>query len=164
MTATEFRGVIESRGQHYVENYRTLDQSKDQALIENRLLADLSSGFGVLSLLLAATGLFGLLSYQGACRTSEIGLRMALGASRRQIQWYVLRQLVPVMIAGILAGVALTLGLGRLMAGLVFGISAQDPRLILVSVVTLIATAVLAALSPARKATSVDPLIALRHE
>jgi predicted permease len=164
MTATEFRGVIEARGQHYVENYRTLDQSKDQALIENRLLADLSSGFGVLSLLLAATGLFGLLSYQVASRTSEIGLRMALGANRRQIQWYVLRQLVPVMIAGILGGVAFTLGLGRLMAGLVFGISAQDPRLIVLSVVTLIATAVLAALIPARKATSVDPLIALRHE
>jgi putative ABC transport system permease protein len=89
---------------------------------------------------------------------------MALGAARRQIHGHVLGQLVPVLAAGMAIGIGLTLALGRLTAGLVFGVRAQDPGLIALSVGILIATAGLAAFIPARRATSVNPVIALRQQ
>jgi putative ABC transport system permease protein len=158
------RRVVQSREREYVEHYVTLESAKDSALIENRLLAWLSAAFGMLALLLAATGLFGLLSYHVASRTSEIGIRMALGAERAGIHALVLRQIAPVMAAGMLGGLALTLSAGRILSGLVFGLSVYDPRLLALSIAALTATAAMAAWLPARRAAAVDPLVALRHE
>lgn len=136
---------------------------KDEALIENHWLAYLSAAFSALALMLAATGLFGLLSYHVASRTGEIGIRMALGAEPFEIHCLVLRQLVPVMAAGTAAGVGLTLVTGKVAAGLVYGVGIRDPRLIGFSLAVLAVTAVVAAWIPARRASAVDPLVALRH-
>ncbi|SPE25171.1 membrane hypothetical protein [Candidatus Sulfopaludibacter sp. SbA3] len=141
-----------------------MEGQKAQALIENQWLAWLSAAFGVLALALAATGLFGLLSYHVASRTSEIGLRMALGAERGAIHALVLRQILPVMAVGMAAGLALALAMARLLASMIFGVSVYDPRLLAASALVLVATALGAAWLPARKAASIDPLAALRHD
>ncbi len=86
------RRIVDTRGREYVCRIRTLAAEKDGALMENKLLAYLPGAFSTLALAMAATGLFGLLSYQVANRTGEIGIRMALGAERRQIQWMIFSQ------------------------------------------------------------------------
>ncbi|MPY86725.1 MAG: FtsX-like permease family protein [Luteitalea sp.] len=164
LPAVEVRRALARQGLHYLEDYRTLEQSWDRAIAENRLLAGVSLGFGGLSLILAATGLFGLLTYHVTSRTNEIGLRMALGARRTQIHWYVLRQLFWVLAPGALAGVALTVVLGRLAAGLVHGVAAQDPALIGLAAAALVVAAIAAAALPARRAASIDPVAALRQQ
>ncbi len=164
ISSAVLNGVVGSLHREYITRYFTLDSAKDMALIENHLLAWLSTAFSVLALILAATGLFGLLSYHVSSRTREIGIRMALGAERIKIRRLVLAQVVPVMAAGIGGGLALTLALGRVFAGLVYGVSVYDPRLIAFSIAALLLTAVFAAWIPAGKASSVDPLIALRHD
>ncbi len=157
-------GRVQGLGREFVEHYLTLDLAKKDALIENLLLAWLSSAFGVLGLILAATGLFGVLGYHVARRTAEIGVRVALGAARSHIRWLVLRQALSILAVGVVAGLGLTAALGRAMKGLVFGVSVYDPRLIGASIGLLALTAVVAAWIPARRASSVDPLVALRHE
>ena len=156
--------TVGSLHREYVQHYLTLNEAKDDALVENRLLAWLSTAFSILALILAAIGLFGLLSYHVASRTKEIGIRMALGAERLEIRRLVLAQLAPVMAAGIGIGLAFTVALGRVFAGLVYGVSVHDPGLITLSIAALLLTAVFAAWIPAGKASSVDPLIALRHD
>lgn len=162
--ARELRGAVLAGGREYVQRLTGLAAQKDQALVENRWLAWISQAFGVLTLLLAGTGLFGLLSYQVAGRTGEIGLRMALGAERGAIRALVVRQIVPVMAAGMAGGIALAMALGRLLAGMVFGVSVYDPRLLGGCVVVLAVTALGAAWLPAHRAASIDPLAALRQD
>ena len=156
--------VIAAQGREYLERYRSLAQQKAESLIEERLLAWLSGAFGLLALALAATGLFGLLSYHVASRTGEIGLRMALGAQGRQIQALIVRQIAPVVAFGIFGGLALALLTGKLIAGLVYGVEVRDPRLLGASVLVLLLTALAAAWIPARRASSISPLAALRQE
>jgi len=158
------RQTVDRAGREYVERTRSLDEEKDGALIENRVMAYLSGAFGALALVLAATGLFGLLSYQVASRTGEIGIRMALGARRGQIQWLIVRQIGGLVAGGAAAGVALAIFESKAIAGLLFGVRAGDQWLLAGSLVLLAATALLAAWLPARHAASVDPLMALRHE
>ncbi|MDQ2711736.1 MAG: ABC transporter permease [Acidobacteriota bacterium] len=158
------RKIVDSRGHEYVYRVRTLVDEKDGALMENKLLAYLSEAFSGLALAMAATGLFGLLSYQVANRTSEIGLRMALGAQRAQIQWMIVRQIIAVVTIGSAVGLFCSLGVARMIQGLLFGVSPYNPRLLALSCAVLGATALLAAWLPARRASSVDPLTALRHE
>jgi putative ABC transport system permease protein len=160
----DLRRVVDSQGRHYVETYRLVADQLDQSLVENRLLAHLSTAFGALSLFLAAAGLFGLLSQHVAMRRGEIGLRMALGADSRGIQRMILHQMQPVMGAGIAVGLIMTLLAGRAIAANVFGVSVYDARLIGLSIIVLIITGILAAWRPARRASLVDPLIALRHD
>ena len=163
--AAELRRAVQAGGRDYIQRFTTLAAQKDQALVENQWLAWLSEIFGGLTLALAATGLFGLLScHHVASRTGEIGLRMALGAQRRAIHSLILRQIVAVMATGIAAGLALAVALARLLASMVFGVSVYDARLLAASVVVLIATALCAAWIPARRAASLDPLAALRQD
>jgi len=162
--AAELRRAVQAGGRDYIQHFVTMEGQKAQALIENQWLAWLSAAFGVLALALAATGLFGLLSYHVASRTSEIGLRMALGAERGAIHALVLRQILPVMAVGMAAGLALALAMARLLASMIFGVSVYDQRLLAASALVLVATALGAAWLPARKAASIDPLAALRHD
>ena len=127
-------------------------------------MAFLSGAVGVLALVMDATGLFGLLSYQVANRTSEIGVRVALGARRAQIQWLVIRQILGLLVAGCIAGIGAALAVGKTIEGLLYGVSGTDAVVIGGSVLVLAATALIAAWLPARRASAVDPVVALRHE
>jgi putative ABC transport system permease protein len=118
----------------------------------------------VFALLLAAAGLFGLLSYHVSMRRPEIGVRMALGARPHDVRWLVVREAVPVVAGGGVVGLALALGIGQLISGLVYGLGAQDPVLLAASALLLLSTAAVAAWSPARRASRVDPVLALRSE
>ncbi len=158
------RRIVNARGREYVYRVRTLGDEKDGALMEDRLLASLSGAFSALALMMAGTGLFGLLSYQVGNRTGEIGIRMALGAERSQIRWLILRQIVTVIAVGGGAGLILSMGLGRALAGILFDVNPYSPALLTIAYLVLTATALLAAWLPVRRATSIDPVIALRHE
>jgi putative ABC transport system permease protein len=158
------RRIIDPQGREYVDRVRTLAGEKDGALLENKLLAYLAQAFSALALAMAAAGLFGLLSYHVANRTSEIGIRMALGAQRAQIRWMILRQVIAIAAIGCCAGLLCSLGTARMIQGLLFGVSPYDARLLALACLVLSATALLAAFLPARRASSIDPLLALRHE
>jgi predicted permease len=164
LDSAQVRRVVDSQGMEYVERFRAINSEKDGALVEERTMAFLSGAFGVLALAMAATGLFGLLSHQVANRTGEIGIRMALGARRMQIQWLIVRHILGLLAAGSIAGIAAALAVGKAIEGFLFGVSGTDVRVLLVSVMILGATALIAAWLPARRASAVDPLVALRHE
>jgi len=164
LPSAQIRRIVRQKGYEYVARVTTIGSEIDNALVENRLVAYLSGVFGALALAMAAVGLFGLLSYQVANRTGEIGIRVALGARRPQIQWLVLRQIVKLLVCGSLAGLALALVAGKVMAGLLYGVSAYDAPLLLFSIAVLAATAMIAAWIPIQRASAIDPFVALRHE
>jgi ABC-type antimicrobial peptide transport system permease subunit len=134
------------------------------SLREERLLATLSSGFGLLALLLSCLGLYGILSYTVASRTNEIGIRMALGADRRDVLWLVLRDALRLVLLGVALGIPTAWAASRLVSNQLFGISAADPVAIGLATLALLVVAAVAGYLPARRATSVDPLVALRCE
>lgn len=131
---------------------------------EPRFRAVLVGLFGVVGLLLAAAGIFGVVSYSVSCRTREIGLRVALGASPRVVRSLVLREGLGVAAGGLAVGLVAALALGRLLASQLYGVGAADPTTLAASVLVLLATALAASYLPARRATRVDPTVALRHE
>jgi putative ABC transport system permease protein len=120
--------------------------------------------FAAIALVLAATGIFGVISYSVSCRTNEIGIRVALGASRGAILRMVLRETLALTLAGLLIGVPCVLVASHLVSHLLFGISAHDPATVAVVAFILAAVAVLAGYAPARRAMRVDPMVALRYE
>jgi len=142
----------------------TLATQVAASLQRERLLATLSSGFGLLALLLSCLGLYGILSYAVARRTSEIGIRMALGAGRGDVLWLVLRDALRLVLIGAALGVPAALAAARLVASQLFGISAADPGAIVAATLALLAVAAMAGYLPARRATRVDPLVALKCE
>jgi predicted permease len=129
-----------------------------------RLGSSLLSVFGALGLLLTAIGLYGVLSYVVSCRTQEMGIRIALGAGRREIVELIMGQALRVMIWGVAIGVAGALAASRAIASLLYGVTPHDPLVLSVVVVVLAAVAAVASYLPARRATRVDPMVALRYE
>jgi ABC-type antimicrobial peptide transport system permease subunit len=142
----------------------TLKEQVDDSLIEERLVASLSGTFGLLAVTLACVGLYGLMAYAVNRRTNEIGLRMALGARRGQIAGMILGESLLLVIAGLVIGIPAALGASRLIRSELYGLKPSDPVNALVSVAVMAAIAVLAAYLPARRATRIDPMVALRHE
>jgi predicted permease len=143
---------------------RTLTQDVNGGLERERLIALLAGLFGVLALGLASVGLYGVMAYAVAQRTREVGIRMALGARRGDVVGMIVREsLVPVLI-GMAIGLAAALALTRLVASLLFGVAPRDPASMLTAVAAMLAVALLAAAIPARRASRVEPGIALRHE
>ncbi len=142
----------------------TLGQLADQARAQNRFVAYLAAALAGVALLLACVGIAGVTSYSVAQRTNEIGLRMALGAtSKNVLRMIVERNLVPVA-AGLAIGIAFSLALASLLESLLFGVRPQDPLTLAAVAITVAATGVAACFLPAMRATRVDPLVALRHD
>jgi len=142
----------------------TLRDQLNGALRQEKLVAELVSFFGLLALLLACIGLYGVMAHGVVRRTKEIGIRMALGAERRLIVWMVMRETILLVLAGIAIGVPVALGAARLVSSQLFGMNPADPFSLIVAASVLIAVACLAGFLPARKASKVNPLIALRYE
>jgi predicted permease len=136
----------------------------DQTISQERTFAGLCGCFAVLALLIACIGLFGSVAYAVARRTGEIGIRMALGAQNRRIVWMVLREVVTLAALGLGIGLTVSYGLTRFVASFLFGVKPHDPLTLSVSVLVLAAAAILAGYAPARRASRIDPVDALRHE
>jgi predicted permease len=143
---------------------KTLQRQTDDSLLRERLLVALSNGFGGLALLLACLGLYGMMAYTVARRTAEIGVRMALGASRREIAWLVLRGTLVLVAIGALVGIPLSLWASRFARSLLFEVTPAEPLLVAAPVVIMFIIAGIAGYLPARRASRVDPVIALRCE
>ncbi len=143
---------------------RTLAQQRDESLLQDQLISALSTAFGALGLILTAVGLYGVLAYSVARRIPEIGIRMALGATRGDVLAMIVRQGMSVSLLGITLGLIGALLLRRLMQGLLYGVSASDP-VTLVGMPALIAfVALIACWLPARRAARIEPMVALRTE
>jgi predicted permease len=143
---------------------RTQSQTIDRLLFNERLVARLSSLFGALGLLLACIGLYGLLSYEVARRTREIGIRAALGAQRRDVLRMVVKQGLALVVFGAVAGVIASIAVTRFLQSLLFGVRATDPWTFAAVCALLVFVGMLACYIPARRATRVDPMVALRYE
>jgi predicted permease len=147
-----------------VYNIKTVNEHIDFALWGPRTAATLAATFGVLALALAALGLFGVMSYTVAQRTREIGIRVALGASRRNVLKLIAKQGLTLTLIGILIGLTAAFAATRVLSGLLYGVSATDPLTFVAVALLLAVAALLACYIPARRATKVDPTIALRYE
>jgi ABC-type antimicrobial peptide transport system permease subunit len=124
----------------------------------------LSEAFGVLATMLAAVGLYGVMSYAVTCRTREIGVRMALGAERGRVMWLVLKEVAMMTAAGIAGGLAVALWLTRQVQSQLFGLAPNDPATLAAATALLALIAMAAGFIPARRATTIDPIVSLRSE
>lgn len=147
-----------------VSRIRTLDELVNSSISKDILIARLSTFFGLLALILACVGLFGVMSYTVSRRTREIGVRMALGAQRTQVLRMVLQEGLKLVLIGIVVGVPLALLSSRVFSSMLFGLSSADPLSMVLVILLLGVIASIAGLIPARRATKVDPMIALRYE
>ncbi|MGH9354374.1 MAG: FtsX-like permease family protein, partial [Terriglobia bacterium] len=147
-----------------ITDVKTLARQVNDSLGQQRAISGLTSFFGILGLVLACVGLYGIMAYHVARRTNEIGIRMALGAQRGDVLWMVLRQTLFLIAIGIAIGIPVALAFARLIANQLYGLKPTDPLTIAVAVVVMAGISLLAGYLPARRATKVDPMTALRCE
>ncbi len=147
-----------------ISEVETMDQYLAASLASRQMTMALLAGFAGLALLLAAIGIYGVISYTVAQRTREIGIRMALGARREQVLGLILRGAGTVIAVSVIVGTVLSLALGRSLKSFLFGVSATDGAVFAIVIAFLAAIALLASYIPARRATKVDPMVALRYE
>jgi predicted permease len=147
-----------------VTDLKTMTTQIRESLFVERMVATLSAAFGFLATLLAALGLYGVMSYAVSLRTREIGVRVALGAERRTVLLMVLKEVAVLALVGVAVGLPSGYGLGRLVEAQLFGLTAKDPLTFAVATSTLLLAAFFAGYIPAARATRVDPMVALRYE
>jgi predicted lysophospholipase L1 biosynthesis ABC-type transport system permease subunit len=147
-----------------VRNLRSMDEVLGRSIAPQRFNLSLLSLFSGLGLLLAAIGIYGVMAYSVSQRTHEIGLRMALGAQVADVLKLVLRQGMALALLGVALGLIVSVTMTRLMKSLLFGVSANDPLILIGVALSVIFIALLACYLPARRAAKVDPLVALRYE
>ena len=147
-----------------ISNIQTIPQLLDQTLAQEGLLAKLSSFFGLSALVLASIGLYGVLSYDVTRRTREIAIRLALGARGLDVSRMVLRETLWLVSVGLAIGLGASLATTSLIATFLFGLTEKDPFTLATAAILLLVVAVSAGWSPARRASRVDPMVALRHE
>ena len=155
---------IDALGHEYALRTATVDQMMSHVLVNERVIALLSSFFAALALLLALIGLYGLMSYGVTRRTREIGVRVALGAQPRSVRWMILRETLALTLFGIAIGTPSGLAASRFIASMLFGSSPSDLAISMTACLLLLAVACFAGYLPARKASSIDPILALRAE
>jgi predicted permease len=136
----------------------------DRNFSDERVFFRLSMFFGLLAALLVATGLYGTLAYTVSRRTSEVGVRMALGAQRRQVLWMILRGSLGVTLAGVAIGLPLAVGASKVLQSMLFGVKPRDPLTFAAALIGIAGVSLVASLIPALRAASVDPMVALRDE
>ena len=164
LAATVRKAVWEVDKDQPVSNIRTMEDILSESIARQRFTMLLLGIFAGVALLLAAVGIYGVMSYSLAQRTHEIGIRMALGAQRSHVLKLAVGQGLKLVLIGVAIGLAAALALTRVMKTLLFGVSATDPTTIVAISVLLVGVALLASYIPARRATKVDPLVALRYE
>jgi ABC-type antimicrobial peptide transport system permease subunit len=142
----------------------TQTEQIDRSLFQERLVAWLSGGFALLALIVACIGLYGLLSFEVTGRMQEVGVRMALGGSRSQVLGLVLRRGIRLVTLGVMIGIGLALDLARYLQSLLYGVRPIDPLAYAASTILLLIVTMGACYVPARRATQVDPMVALRYE
>ena len=147
-----------------VYGLRTVDMQIAETMSNERLMAALSTGFGALATILAAVGLYGVLSFSVARRTREIGIRMALGAERRRVLWLVLRETLILCTIGIAFGLAGAWALTRYVKTLLYEVSPMEPAVLAAGVAAILAVSLASGFLPAWRASRTDPMQALKHE
>jgi hypothetical protein len=161
--ASAIRAAVQEVVALPITQMETPDDRVEATLVRERLLVRFAGGFSLLALLLACIGLYGALSYSVAQRTADIGVRMALGARATDIVTMMLRETSVMVAAGLVVGLAGAVASTRLFAALLFGLTPTDPLTLAVVVLVLAAAAIVAGYLPARRASRVDPMVALRH-
>ncbi len=162
---TSIRNTVQAQNnQNVISNTQTMNEVIAESLAQRRFAMIVLGSFAAAALLLASLGIYGVISYLVGQRTHELGIRVALGASRRQILTLVLGHGLKMTLAGVVLGLVAAFGLTRLMRTMLFGIGATDPATFAIIAVLLTIVALLACYLPARRATRVDPLVALRNE
>jgi ABC-type antimicrobial peptide transport system permease subunit len=147
-----------------VTNLRTQSGEIDETINQEIVFARLCTGFAIIALVIASVGLYGTTAYAVARRTSEIGIRMALGARREKVVLMVLREVLVLAALGLVIGVPLALAISRVVESFLFGLKPTDPGAMAISVSVIALAVLVAGYVPARRASRIEPAIALRHE
>jgi putative ABC transport system permease protein len=159
------RQVVQNQNsQNVISRPQTMNEVIAGSLASHRFMMILLDAFAVVALLLASIGIYGVISYLVGQRTHELGIRLALGAQRRDVLRLVLGHGMKMALGGVALGLVAAVGLTRLMANMLYGVSATDPVTFTIIALLLTMVALIACYLPARRATKVDPLVALRHE
>jgi putative ABC transport system permease protein len=164
ITKNRLAPITKREAEQALSGVETMEERMANFVASDRLLALLLGVFAALALLLAALGLYGVIAYAVAQRTHEIGIRLALGAQPGDVLRLALKQGMLTVLLGVAVGLPLALGLTQLMKTMLFGVKETDPLTFIVMTLLLMSVALLACYVPARRATKVDPMIALRCE
>jgi ABC-type antimicrobial peptide transport system permease subunit len=161
---SRIKQAVAEKSQGISVDFRVFKTQIQESLLPEKLMAALSGFFGILAGLLTAVGLYGVISFLVARRTHEIGIRMALGAGKRQVLGSILRETLMLTALGIGVGLPITFIVARLIASMLFGVKPDDPAALALAAFALCGVSLSAAYIPARRAAKVDPLVALRYE